>query len=360
VDLAGQPTFAAIAWRLATLLDGGVLVAHNAPFDLSFLAAEFKRAGLAMPQVPAICTLRLAHRLDLEVASLSLVDCCAHFGISHRRRHRADEDVEATVQLLQRLLPLASERGWNSVDAVVDALAPAGRGGGSELVYTIEINIDEILARFLVEEAGWRPGEEPAEEAMARYRRRRQAERDAAYARMQPEHRAAHQRKDALDADEHRASAWLPVLQALEDAGCPEAADAWVEYARRIQGPASNARRALTALRHALDLHLSSAEVTRKKVHDAVTWISITCDDANLPDELIANDLEPAARALCPEIDEALATAREVGAHHALVCGSGPTVIGLFADLRGARAAAARLFERDPRPIAVAPWGAML
>jgi 4-diphosphocytidyl-2-C-methyl-D-erythritol kinase len=81
---------------------------------------------------------------------------------------------------------------------------------------------------------------------------------------------------------------------------------------------------------------------------------------ADLPDALIANDLEPAARALCPEIDEALATAREVGAHHALVCGSGPTVSGLFADLRGARAAAARLFERDPRPLAVAPWGAML
>jgi 4-diphosphocytidyl-2-C-methyl-D-erythritol kinase len=81
---------------------------------------------------------------------------------------------------------------------------------------------------------------------------------------------------------------------------------------------------------------------------------------ADLPDALIANDLEPAARALCPEIDEALATAREVGAHHALVCGSGPTVIGLFADLRGARAAAARLFERDPRPLAVTPWGAML
>ena len=61
---------------------------------------------------------------------------------------------------------------------------------------------------------------------------------------------------------------------------------------------------------------------------------------ADLPDELIGNDLEPAARALCPEIDDALATAREVGAHHALVCGSGPTVIGLFADLRGARGAA--------------------
>jgi 4-diphosphocytidyl-2-C-methyl-D-erythritol kinase len=81
---------------------------------------------------------------------------------------------------------------------------------------------------------------------------------------------------------------------------------------------------------------------------------------ADLPDELIVNDLEPAARALCPEIDEALATARQVGAHHALVCGSGPTVIGLFGDLRGARGAAARLSARTPRPIAVAPWGATL
>jgi len=80
----------------------------------------------------------------------------------------------------------------------------------------------------------------------------------------------------------------------------------------------------------------------------------------DLPDELIVNDLEPAARALCPEIDEALAAARGAGAQHALVCGSGPTVIGLFADLRGARGAAARLSERDPRPIAVAPWGATL
>jgi 4-diphosphocytidyl-2-C-methyl-D-erythritol kinase len=80
----------------------------------------------------------------------------------------------------------------------------------------------------------------------------------------------------------------------------------------------------------------------------------------DLPDELIVNDLEPAARALCPEIDEALAAARGAGAQHALVCGSGPTVIGLFADLRGARGAAARLSDRDPRPIAVAPWGATL
>ena len=82
---------------------------------------------------------------------------------------------------------------------------------------------------------------------------------------------------------------------------------------------------------------------------------------ADLPDELIVNDLEPAARALCPAIDEALATARAGRRRHALVCGSGPTVIGLFADLRGARGAAARLSERKPRARSPSPrGGAML
>jgi 4-diphosphocytidyl-2-C-methyl-D-erythritol kinase len=81
---------------------------------------------------------------------------------------------------------------------------------------------------------------------------------------------------------------------------------------------------------------------------------------ADLPDHLVVNDLEPAARALCPAIEAALADARRVGARRALVCGSGPTVVGLFTDLQAARGAAARLSERDPRPFAVAPWGATL
>jgi 4-diphosphocytidyl-2-C-methyl-D-erythritol kinase len=42
------------------------------------------------------------------------------------------------------------------------------------------------------------------------------------------------------------------------------------------------------------------------------------------------NDLEPAARSLCPSIDDALAAARGAGADRALVSGSGPTVVGIF------------------------------
>jgi 4-diphosphocytidyl-2-C-methyl-D-erythritol kinase len=57
-----------------------------------------------------------------------------------------------------------------------------------------------------------------------------------------------------------------------------------------------------------------------------------------LPDRLI-NDLEPAALSLAPQIGDVLARVREAGADDAIVCGSGPTVIGVFRGLDGERRA---------------------
>ncbi len=68
------------------------------------------------------------------------------------------------------------------------------------------------------------------------------------------------------------------------------------------------------------------------------------------------NDLQPAALSLRPEIAGALAAARAAGAEQALVCGSGPTVIGLYPGADGldrAQAAAAALRDRWPRAVAV-------
>jgi 4-diphosphocytidyl-2-C-methyl-D-erythritol kinase len=52
--------------------------------------------------------------------------------------------------------------------------------------------------------------------------------------------------------------------------------------------------------------------------------------DRNLPLHLLHNDLEAAARSLCPDIDAALRAARAAGAQRALVSGSGPAVFGVF------------------------------
>jgi 4-diphosphocytidyl-2-C-methyl-D-erythritol kinase len=56
--------------------------------------------------------------------------------------------------------------------------------------------------------------------------------------------------------------------------------------------------------------------------------------------ELLVNDLEAAALSLRPEIGEALEKLRAAGAPVAILSGSGPTAVGLFADLDAARAAA--------------------
>lgn len=80
---------------------------------------------------------------------------------------------------------------------------------------------------------------------------------------------------------------------------------------------------------------------------------------APLPSPLIVNDLQPAALSLRPEIAESLARAREAGADEALVCGSGPTVIGIFwgSDLHRVQAAAERLRERYQGAIATGVVG---
>jgi 4-diphosphocytidyl-2-C-methyl-D-erythritol kinase len=82
---------------------------------------------------------------------------------------------------------------------------------------------------------------------------------------------------------------------------------------------------------------------------------------APLPADLLVNDLEPAARSLCPAIGPALAAAREAAADHAIVSGSGPTVAGIYWGPDGdahAAAAAQALRERFPQATSARPVAA--
>lgn len=62
---------------------------------------------------------------------------------------------------------------------------------------------------------------------------------------------------------------------------------------------------------------------------------------------LLANDLEPAARALRPDVGEALDALRAAGAPLARLTGTGPTAFGLFPTLAEAERAAAELDRED-------------
>ena len=81
---------------------------------------------------------------------------------------------------------------------------------------------------------------------------------------------------------------------------------------------------------------------------------------ARLPDELLVNDLQPAALSLCPEIADALQATAGAGADRVLVCGSGPTIAGIFWGVEGsarAATAAASVAERFPATTFAAPVG---
>jgi 4-diphosphocytidyl-2-C-methyl-D-erythritol kinase len=71
--------------------------------------------------------------------------------------------------------------------------------------------------------------------------------------------------------------------------------------------------------------------------------------------ELLGNDLQEAAVSLRPEIGEAVAALREVGAKVVLVAGSGPTAVGLFGDIVAADRAAGDLPPRWADAIVSAP-----
>jgi 4-diphosphocytidyl-2-C-methyl-D-erythritol kinase len=74
--------------------------------------------------------------------------------------------------------------------------------------------------------------------------------------------------------------------------------------------------------------------------------------------DLIANDLEPAALSLLPQLGSTLTAVRGAGAAQAIVSGSGPTVVGVWwgPDApRRSREAAAALVRRFPGTLAADP-----
>ncbi|HLH14638.1 MAG TPA: hypothetical protein VKV16_07585 [Solirubrobacteraceae bacterium] len=83
-------------------------------------------------------------------------------------------------------------------------------------------------------------------------------------------------------------------------------------------------------------------------------------DGAALPARaaMLHNDLQRPAMSLCPQIAPALARMRAAGAAAALVSGSGPTVLGLFASAARARAGACAAFAGARAPLCAEPVGA--
>lgn len=114
-DLANAPTFHDLLPDLRRLVDGALLVAHNARFDADFLGSEWYIEGLTRPETtpllnPWLCTLQLARR-HFHFGRNSLAHIATNLGVRMGRAHRALNDVYMTAEVLKRMARiLAAQR----------------------------------------------------------------------------------------------------------------------------------------------------------------------------------------------------------------------------------------------------------
>lgn len=103
-DVRTAPRFAQVLPEVVAVLRGAAIVAHNAPFDMKFLSAEFEREGWTLPSVPAVCTLQASHHYLPNLPRRTLADCCRASGVKHKHAHSALGDAKATAALLAHFL----------------------------------------------------------------------------------------------------------------------------------------------------------------------------------------------------------------------------------------------------------------
>ena len=101
--VASAPTFGELWPRLEKLMGSGVLVAHNAPFDMGVLRGCLAAYGIRWKErADYACTVRIG-RSVLPGRSHKLNDMCEYYGIA-LDHHKADSDSRACAEILIRYL----------------------------------------------------------------------------------------------------------------------------------------------------------------------------------------------------------------------------------------------------------------
>ncbi|MEW6412327.1 MAG: exonuclease domain-containing protein [Candidatus Zixiibacteriota bacterium] len=77
-----------------------ILIAHNAPFDISFVGTELDRSKLTFGENPILDTVDIYHRFFPGLPSYSLLNLVRHFRISDSQAHRALSDAEFVYRLV--------------------------------------------------------------------------------------------------------------------------------------------------------------------------------------------------------------------------------------------------------------------
>lgn len=109
--LKNCPTFSEVYPEFLEFIDGAVLIAHNAPFDVRFISAEAERAGMPAPKNGVLDSLALFRNWYPELKSHRVSDLIDLFEISTAgmQAHRATDDSLFVYYAIQKEMERRSD-----------------------------------------------------------------------------------------------------------------------------------------------------------------------------------------------------------------------------------------------------------
>ena len=102
--LKDKPLIAAVFPDFFDFIGTGVLVAHNAPFDINYVNAELKRSGKPPLSNKVVDTRIFAKEVFPGLSSYALQDLAVQFGITALEAHRAEDDARVCMELFEKIL----------------------------------------------------------------------------------------------------------------------------------------------------------------------------------------------------------------------------------------------------------------
>ena len=102
--VADKPTFPELWREIGPLMDSGLLIAHNAPFDMSVLAKCLRDYGIRWrPTVPYACTCQMSRRLLPQLPNHKLNTLSDYLGLELDHHHAGSDSLACGEILLHHL-----------------------------------------------------------------------------------------------------------------------------------------------------------------------------------------------------------------------------------------------------------------
>jgi DNA polymerase-3 subunit epsilon len=141
--LAGKPDMREVLPDFLAFARGTVLVAHNAPFDVSFVNEELSRMGKGPLDHRVVDTRILAREAFPGLPKYALQDLASRLGIEAKDAHRAEDDARVCMELFLRCVAALRERLGVPAAPAGRAVTTTAESNAGELAVSIATNASE-------------------------------------------------------------------------------------------------------------------------------------------------------------------------------------------------------------------------